>query len=159
VTALLVLGIMLSIVYDTTARLFFSAPTLWVLDANEYLLVYLTFVPAGWILTRGGHVRVEILVQRLSARRQRTMDLLGSLLGVIYCAILAWQAWLVAWEAYENGYRFSTALALPRFPILVVIPIGAAWLGLGFLIKILAIVAGVAAPTGAAGGTPASHSV
>jgi TRAP-type mannitol/chloroaromatic compound transport system permease small subunit len=65
----------------------------------------------------------------------------------------------VAWEAYENGYRFSTALALPRFPILVVIPIGAAWLGLGFLIKILAIVAGVAAPTGAAGGTPASHSV
>jgi TRAP-type C4-dicarboxylate transport system permease small subunit len=83
VTALLVLGIMLSIVYDTTARLFFSAPTLWVLDANEYLLVYLTFVPAGWILTRGGHVRVEILVQRLSARRQRTMDLLGSLLGVI----------------------------------------------------------------------------
>ena len=44
---------------------------------------------------------------------------------------------MVAWHAFENGYRFSTALNLPKFPVLVIIPIGAAWLGLAFAVRIL----------------------
>jgi C4-dicarboxylate transporter DctQ subunit len=135
VSAILVLAMMLTIVYDTMARLVFSAPTLWVLDMNEYSLVYLTFLPAAWILMRGGHVRVEILLSSLSRGSRTALEVVSSLLGVAYCAILSWQSWVVAAEALEKGYRFSTALALPRFPIVVVIPIGAAWLGIGFAVK------------------------
>lgn len=138
VAAALTLGMMLSVVYDVIARVVFRAPTLWVIDVNEYLLVYLTFVPAAWILLRDHHVKVELVTERLPARARRVVESLGDLMGLAYCVVLTWQSWLVAWAAWEGGYRFSTALALPQFPVFVIIPIGAAWLGLAFLARLVA---------------------
>lgn len=136
VSAVLIVVMTLTVLYDVVARLVFRSPTLWAIDLNEYLLVYLTFVPAAWILLRDHHVKVELLLSRLRPRTQRRMVLTTDLLGLFYSVILAWQSWLVAWDAFQNGYRFSTALAFPRFPVLVIIPIGAAWLSLAFLFRL-----------------------
>jgi TRAP-type C4-dicarboxylate transport system permease small subunit len=138
VSAAFVVVMVVSILYDVFARLLFHAPTIWVIDMNEYLLVYLTFVPAAWILMNDHHVKVELLTVRLSPAPQRRLRVVTDILGLIYCIVLTWQAWEVAWHAFENGYRFSTALNFPKFPVLVIIPIGAAWLGLGFVFRILA---------------------
>lgn len=132
----LVLLMMLTIVYDVFARLVFRAPTLWMIDVNEYMLVYMTFVPAAWILLRDGHVKVELVFERLRPRTQRVVTLLTDLLGVFYCVILAWQGWLMAWEAYDKGHQFSTALSVPQFLVFVIIPLGSAWLGLAFLARL-----------------------
>jgi TRAP-type C4-dicarboxylate transport system permease small subunit len=136
VSAALTLLMMLTVVYDVIARVVFRAPTLWVIDVNEYMLVYLTFIPAAWILLRDNHVKVELAVERLPLRARRITDFVGDLLGLLYCGILAWQSWLVSWTAYQGSFRFSTALALPQFPVFVIIPIGAAWLGLAFLVRL-----------------------
>jgi C4-dicarboxylate transporter, DctQ subunit len=134
--AFFVVFMTLSIIYDVFARLLFRAPTIWVIDINEYLLVYLTFVPAAWILMRDRHVKVELLTTRLSRRTRFRLGIGTDIFACFYCIILAWQGWVVAWEAFERGYEFSTALAFPRFPVLVIIPVGAAWLALGFIVKI-----------------------
>jgi TRAP-type C4-dicarboxylate transport system permease small subunit len=130
--AMVVLFMMLSIVYDVVARAVFGAPTVWVLDFNEYALVFLTFIPAGGILLRGGHVRVEIVTSRLTFRGQRRLDILSHLLGVIYCAILAWQGASMTWAAWQRDYRFSTALEFPQYPVLGIIPAGSIWLAVAF---------------------------
>ena len=137
VSAAFVVTMTVTVLYDVFARLLFHAPTIWVIDINEYLLVYLTFVPAAWILMNDHHVKVEIVTARLRPAAQRRLRMVTDILGLIYCVVLAWQSWAVAWHAFENGYRFSTALNLPKFPALVIIPIGAAWLGLAFAIRIL----------------------
>ena len=144
VSAAFVVVMVVSILYDVFARLIIHAPTIWVIDMNEYLLVYLTFVPAAWILMNDHHVKVELLTVRLRPAPQRRLQVITDILGFIYCIVLTWQAWAVAWHAFENGYRFSTALNFPKFPVLVIIPIGAAWLGLGFVFRILT---GARAPT------------
>ena len=136
-SAVLILLMMLTVVYDVVARLAFRAPTLWAIDINEYLLVYVTFIPAAWILLRDGHVNVEIVVSRLQPRTQRVMSLITDVMGLFYCAILTWQGWLVARDALAKDYRFSTALSFPQFPVFVIIPLGAAWLGLAFLVRLL----------------------
>ncbi len=138
VSAAFVVVMAVTVLYDVFARLIFHAPTIWVIDINEYLLVYLTFVPAAWILMNDHHVKVEIVTARLRPAPQRRLRVVTDILGLIYCVVLAWQSWVVAWHAFENGYRFSTALNLPKFPALVIIPIGAAWLGLAFVVRILA---------------------
>lgn len=138
VSAAFVVVMAVTVLYDVFARLLFHAPTIWVIDVNEYLLVYLTFVPAAWILMNDHHVKVEIVTSRLEPGPQRRLRVATDVMGLIYCAVLAWQSWVVAWHAFENGYRFSTALNLPKFPVLVIIPLGAAWLGLAFVFRILA---------------------
>lgn len=134
--AFFVVFMTLSILYDITARFFFSAPTIWVIDINEYLLVYLTFVPAAWILMRDRHVKVELVTSQLQPRTQERLGVATDIFGLLYCVILTWQGWLVAREALERGYEFSTALAFPRFPVLVIVPIGAAWLALAFVVRV-----------------------
>lgn len=141
VSATLTALMMLSVVYDVIARLVFRAPTLWIIDVNEYMLVYLTFIPAAWILLRDNHVKVELVIDRLSPRARRVTVFAGDVLGLLYCVILAWQSWLVSWAAYLGGYRFSTAIALPQFPIFVIIPLGAAWLGVAFLVRLVTTLA------------------
>jgi len=136
VSAALTALMMLTVVYDVIARVVFRAPTLWVLDINEYMLVYVTFIPAAWILLRDGHVKVELVVDRLAPRARRIWAFIGDLMGLVYCVVLAWQGWLVAWDALRGGYQFSTALSMPQFPIFVIIPVGAAWLGLAFLVRL-----------------------
>lgn len=142
--ALLTMLMMLSVVYDVIARVAFQAPTLWVIDLNEYMLVYLTFIPAAWILLRGGHVKVELVVDRLAPRARRIFELLGDLMGLVYCVILTWQSWLVTVDAYRGGYRFSTAIAFLQYPVFAIIPLGAAWLGLAFLVRLWIGLRGVA---------------
>ena len=150
VAAVLTALMMLTVVYDVIARLVFQAPTLWVIDVNEYMLVYLTFIPAAWILLRDNHVKVELVVERLRPRPRRILALFGDLMGLAYCVILTWQSWLVTWDAYRGGYRFSTAIAFFQYPVFVIIPIGAAWLGLAFLVRLWARAGGglgTSAPT------------
>ena len=152
VSAAFVVVMVVSILYDVFARLIIHAPTIWVIDMNEYLLVYLTFVPAAWILMNDHHVKVELLTVRLRPAPQRRLQVITDILGFIYCIVLAWQGWAVASHALENGYRFSTALNFPKFPVLVIIPIGAAWLGLAFVFRILAGSRAPAAMTPGEGG-------
>jgi len=137
VAAGFVVVMVVSILYDVFARWFFHSPTIWVIDMNEYLLVYLTFVPAAWILVNDHHVKVELVTSRLNSRTQHRLRLVTDTLGFLYCIVLAWQGWLVAWHAFERGYRFSTALSFPKFPVLVIIPIGAVWLSLAFFLRLL----------------------
>ena len=132
----LTLLMMLTVIFDVVARLAFRAPTLWVIDINEYMLVYLTFIPAAWILLKDGHVKVEILISRFHPRTQRVTGFITDLMGLLYCVILTWQGWLVAWGAFQHDYRFSTALSAPQFPVFVIIPIGSAWLSLAFLARL-----------------------
>jgi TRAP-type C4-dicarboxylate transport system permease small subunit len=111
--ALVVLLMMLSVVYDVVARAVFGAPTVWVPDFNEYALVFLTFIPAAGILLRGGHVRVEIVMSRLTFSGQRRLDIFSQLLGVAYCAILGWQG----------------------ASMLGIIPVGSLWLAVAFAVR------------------------
>lgn len=136
-TAGLVVLMMFSVVYDVLARMIFSAPTMWVIDVNEYMLVYATFLPAAWILLRDSHVKVELVVQSVGPGTRRVLDVFSNVSGLLYCVILTWQGWLFAWQSYEAGYRFSTALSAPQFPVYAIIPIGAAWLGIAFVFKII----------------------
>jgi TRAP-type C4-dicarboxylate transport system permease small subunit len=138
ICAAIVVFMTVSIIYDVLARLLFKAPTIWVIDINEYLLVYLTFLPAAWILMHDRHVKVELLTSRLVRPQRLRLAFITDILACAYCMILAWQGWIVAWEALQRGYEFSTALAFPRFPVIVIIPVGAAWLALAFMIRLWA---------------------
>ena len=142
----LILVMMLTVVYDVIARHIFNAPTLWMIDLNEYLLPYVTFIPAAWILLNDGHVGVTLMVDRLQPRSQRKMRLVTDILGLIYSAVLTWQSWLMAYESLSAGHRFPTIYMWPRFPVYVIIPIGSALLCLAFLIRLLASAGREASP-------------
>ena len=127
-----------TVVYDVTARTLFNAPVLWIADINEYMVVYMAFVPAGLILMMDGHIKITLLTERLGFRSRRVSQTAVNLLGLFYTTILMWQSWMMAWDTYNLQALFPTATGLPQFPVKVIIPIGAGWLVFNFIVKLLA---------------------
>jgi TRAP-type transport system small permease protein len=127
-----------NIVLNVTTRKLFDAPIIWSADIAQYLMVYLTFLPTAWLLLHGRHVRMTLVIDRLHGRGRRGAIIAADLIALLYSGVLTWQSWLAAREALAGHVTFPTVSAIPEFPILVAIPICAAWLCLTALVKIVA---------------------
>ena len=64
-TGTILIFMMLSVSADVFMRYFLSKPIFWVVEVNEYAVIYATFLGAAWVLAKDGHIKVELVVDRL----------------------------------------------------------------------------------------------
>ena len=109
--------------YDVFMRYVLNSPTAWATEISTYLLVAVTFCGAGETLLRDGHVRVDIVLNRLPADARAAALVAVAWLGLLVAAIMAWQSCLLVLSDYRTGARlFSLLLTpswMPKLPIAV----------------------------------------
>src|SRR6266545_2480593 len=104
--AWLILPMVLSLVWEVTARYLFNAPTTWAYDMT--FMLYGTFFMLGsaWTLQRGGHIRTDIYYANWSRRTRAWVDLACYLVFFFPAmAIFAWLGWEYFWKSYEQNER------------------------------------------------------
>jgi C4-dicarboxylate transporter, DctM subunit len=126
--AILIPVVALCITYEVIMRYFFRAPTSWVLDVSIYLTSAGVFLAVAYTLKEKGHVRVDFITNLLSGRAALIMEILTTLLGILYCYVLGWEGAKIAFKAYQLGELPSTILKIPMFIPKGFISIGAALL-------------------------------
>ena len=124
---------LLSINMEVASRYFLGRPMGWVTEISEYTLLYITFLAAAWVLKREGHVRMDIVLDRLSPRTQSMLNVFTSGMSAIVCFILSWYGVKVTWELFQTAYFTPTILELPKFIIVAIIFIGSILLLIQFL--------------------------
>jgi len=143
-----------TIFYDAMMRHFFSMPTSWSLEINQFLLVYLGLATAGEIQRNQAHIRIEFFADRLPIRWRVGFESLVGLIGLAFCVVMAWRGGIIAWQAGEYGERVSSAFGTPLVLPYAIIPLGFGLLGLQFLFeavtKMKALVTGTAEKTASA---------
>ena len=132
----IVLVMMITIVYDVFMRYVFGMPTKWSFEFNEYFLLAVVYLSGAWTLRVGGHVNIDILYRRLSHRRQALAEIITSSLGIIFTAILAWQAGLFTYDAVIEGTRSPEFMAVLQWPIRLLMVVGASLLCLEFTFQL-----------------------
>ena len=120
---------------DAILRYGFSAPLAWEIEVNEYLLLYVTFLGAPWLLRQDGHVRVDILFAYIPERVARRLTLITSLVGGLACLVLCIVGCQATWEAFVRGLPEIKTLAVPRWTLMWVIPYGSLLLSIEFFLK------------------------
>jgi TRAP-type mannitol/chloroaromatic compound transport system permease small subunit len=112
------------------------------LEIQWYLFAAIFLLAAGYTLKHNGHVRVDVLYTRFSARTQAWIDLLGGLLFLLPLALL--MVWL-SWPGFVESVRVAEvspdAGGLIRWPVKLLIPSGFALLALQGVSEILKRVA------------------
>ena len=104
----------------------------WLLEATEYVLYGGTFLAAPWVLRKGAHVRIDLLVTGLPRRWSVAMEIGADLLGLFVSATLLWFGTAAALEAWrEKSMQFKT-WAVPEWILLAPIPIAALLLAIEF---------------------------
>jgi TRAP-type C4-dicarboxylate transport system permease small subunit len=129
-------AMVVTICYDVVARYVFEAPTLWSLEVNTFLVLFIALIPAGDVLKAGMHLRITFFVERGKPGLQRVLDKAGALTGIAFCGFMAWKGWTMAMQAWRYHERMSTALGTPMVIPYMFIPIGFAVLGLGYVVKL-----------------------
>lgn len=132
---LILAGMSLWTTYEVVARYVFLQPTIWAADLSEYGLLWATFLAAPWVLRKGGHVRVEVLIDMLGPRWQRRIGLTVSIIAAVACGILAWRSGLTAYGYFEKGQMIARIWQIPRFLPYLAIPVGSALLSTEFLLR------------------------
>ncbi len=137
VAAILLFAMIATVSYDVIGRQFFSSPGPWAVELSEYIMLYLTFLLAPWVLRQDGHVRVDILVNRLGLRTRFLFSLVAGFAAAIACLVLFWFSLEVAVESYQRGVMLRKVLQVPQYVLLAIIPLGSLFLFLRFVCQIL----------------------
>ena len=127
--------IMLSVGLDVILRYFFNSPMIWVTEVTECLLLYITFLGTGWLLRDEGHVKVDIILNRLKPESTAFLGILSSLVGIFVSIMLAIYGMGVTWNYLRRGIYTPTAMEIPVAAILLIIPIGSFLLFIEFVRK------------------------
>lgn len=122
--ALLIVFITVSVTYEISTRYFFGQAPLWVFESTEISLLYLTFLAAAWLQEQEGHVRIDLVVNRLKPRIRALVNIITSILCAIACLVVTWYSAWTTWKHYQMGLTEHTVLAIPNAVFLVIIPVG-----------------------------------
>lgn len=94
------------------------------LEIQWYLFAAAFLLAAPWVLRQDGHVRIDLLSQRWSARTRAWIDLLGTLLMLLPLAgLMLWFGALDFVDAWQTQESSSDAGGLLLWPVKVVVPL------------------------------------
>jgi tripartite ATP-independent transporter DctM subunit len=126
----------LATTYDVLARYLFNAPTAWATEISTYVLIAAIFLGAAQVHLRDGNVRVDMLVQHLHGRARQRLLLVAAWAGLLFVAVTAWQAVLMARSDYVNGARIFSLILTPTWMPKAPIAIGLAVLAAAMLVEV-----------------------
>jgi TRAP-type C4-dicarboxylate transport system permease small subunit len=136
---LLLLFITFSISYTILARFVGFASPVWVVQFNEYALLWLTFLGTAWLLAKDKHVSIDLVTRLLPVYGRVILSLLHNLAGAVLCAVFTWYGTLVTWDQFQRGVTDVQAIDFPKYLVLMVIPSGFFLLTVQFLRRFVSI--------------------
>lgn len=102
------------LVLQVTTRYVFGTPLSWTEESARFLLVWLTFLGAGYLMARRLHISVDLLVARLGRRSVVAVDVGATAVAVAVSAVLAVAA---ASLAHMSGDLRAPATQLPMWTV------------------------------------------
>ncbi|MBN2125959.1 MAG: TRAP transporter small permease [Deltaproteobacteria bacterium] len=131
---LMILAILM-VCTDVVMRYFFSSPIGGVLQFSEYILLYIPFLAAAYVLKEDGHIKIDIILNRLSPRRQALVNTVTSALGSVVLLVLTYYGAFITLDYYRRGVPTLKYYKIPEFLVVMIIPIGCLLFSVQFVRK------------------------
>ncbi len=82
-------------------------------DFTGFFLAAATFLALAYTLRAGGHIRVTLVLNRLSARAHRGFEIVIVAIAMAMSAFASWYIIMLVYESYEYGDRSSGMVSVP----------------------------------------------
>ena len=132
VAAALMAAMMFSICIDVLLRNLGFQSSAHLFTFTEYALLIIPCLGAPWLVRERGHVYVEIMLMYLNGTNRRRMSWFIGAFCILVCAVLAWYGFEVALTNYRRGDVDVRSMDMPRWMIVVFIPISFAMMAAEF---------------------------
>ena len=138
--AILLIGLTFIVGADITLRYLFNRPLGWVKEVSEYTLVGMGFLVAAWILKDDGHVKMDLLLNKVRPRTQAMMNIVTSIVSAIIVLIMTWFTLRVIVDFYRTKLVAPSVLEPPKWILLTPILVGCLLLAAQFIRRTYAFV-------------------
>lgn len=133
--ALLLLAMVVVVTGDILLRNLVVKGFVWANEVSEYALYLITLLTAPWLLRRGQHVRLDILLTAMPRRAGWLMEAAGDILGFVICLIMIRYATLMTYEAWRIGSITIKNLIFPEWWLLAPLPVTFVLLAVEFVFR------------------------
>jgi C4-dicarboxylate transporter DctQ subunit len=133
VTGLLILFLLITVCVDVALRNLTGRPTVWIVEISGHVLLYLPFLAGAWVLKNEKHVKMDLLLNYMSPKSQALLNGIMYSIGSIICLAIAWFGTQVTAELLRTGQPTQGVLLVPKWPIMIIIPLGFVLLFIEFI--------------------------
>lgn len=137
IAALALLIGVLAVCYMIFTRYVMGESTTWQTEFAIFSITAAMLLGSPYVLLTGGHVAVTVLPDALSSGPRYVMQLIAALVGLLFCAALAYGSWLYLLEAWHGGWTTGSVWNPPLWPALVPLALGTTLLVTQYLAEIL----------------------
>jgi TRAP-type C4-dicarboxylate transport system permease small subunit len=114
----------------------------WANEVSEYALYFITLLTAPWLLRRGQHVRIDLVLGLVPARLARLMEAVGDVLGFAVCLVFIRYGIASAYESWRLGAITIKNLVFPEWWLLVPLPLFFTLIAAEFIFRLHRLIAG-----------------
>jgi TRAP-type C4-dicarboxylate transport system permease small subunit len=146
----LVFGMTLMICADVLLRNVRVVPGLvgleWSNEISEAMLYLITMLTAPWLLRKGQHVRVDIVLRAVPKRVGWVFEWIVDVLGLACCLVIAYYGARAALASFKAGSMSIKTLVTPEWWLLSVLPVAFLALSLEMLFRMRRLALGERSP-------------
>src|SRR3954469_7540912 len=95
----------------------------WSNDLSEAMLYLITMCAAPWLLRRGQHIRVDILLRAIPKRVAWACEWLADVVGLFCCVVMVWYGVKMTWASYASGSMTVKTMVTPEWWLLAPLPV------------------------------------
>lgn len=106
-------------------------------EVIEFGLLAATFLAAPWVLSKNGHVSVDLVVSVLPRGGRRIADWLANLIGMAISSVFFWYALQAMLASHARGSMVRATFTYPEWWTLAIVPVAMALIVIEFLRRLL----------------------
>jgi len=96
----------------------------WSLKLPELMLMWLTFLGMGALVTEHGHVSADMVLRRMPPRAQQVCETLSALITAVVLAFILWGAVSIVSQQMDINATDEDLWDVPEAALLSVLPVG-----------------------------------
>jgi len=108
---------------------------LWANEVSEYALYLMTLLTAPWLLRRGAHIRLDLVLVIVPARVAWLMEAASDILGFAVCVVLVRYGAAMTYDSWRIGSITIKNLVFPEWWLLAPLPIVFVLLAVEFVFR------------------------
>lgn len=133
--ALILLGMVVLVTTDILLRNSGGGGFVWSNEVSEYALYAITLLTAPWLLRRGQHVRLDLVLIMVPPRIAWLMEAIGDLIGFVTCLVLLRYGLAMTTESWRLGSITIKNLYFPEWWLLAPLPLTFLLLAVEFVFR------------------------
>jgi TRAP-type transport system small permease protein len=142
IAAVILLAMVGMVTADIMLRNLVGASFTWANEVSEYALYLMTLLTAPWLLRRGQHVRLDIILTLVPARVAWLMEALGDVIGFAVCITLMRYGLDMTLDSARLGAVTIKNLVFAEWWLLAPLPAAFVLLAVEFVFRFQRLIAG-----------------